>query len=178
MKISKCVKSQNCLWDYNYFEIFWLCIPISQNLVFWQLVPFDMFSHIFIFCYSYSIPCTMNINMLSQNIGKFQYFHGYGSSSGIIFTTLTMLAAIKIDTCKCLFGTIKEMSLTLFFCPSKYILVQNYKHYFFSLYHINFHFLLISNALYSYMQSCIITLFVNFYQCWKDLIHFSIKQHW
>ncbi len=31
-----------------YFEIFWLCSTlITQNEVFWQLVPFDMLSHIF-----------------------------------------------------------------------------------------------------------------------------------
>ncbi len=32
-----------------YFEIFWLCIPITQNPVFRQLVPFDMLSHKLIF---------------------------------------------------------------------------------------------------------------------------------
>ncbi len=33
------------LW---YFEILWLCTgPITQNQVFWQLVPFDMLSHRF-----------------------------------------------------------------------------------------------------------------------------------
>ena len=30
----------------TYFEIFWLWIPITQNPVFRQLVPFDMLSHI------------------------------------------------------------------------------------------------------------------------------------
>ncbi len=29
-----------------YFEIFWLCIPITENPVFRQLVSFDMLSHI------------------------------------------------------------------------------------------------------------------------------------
>ncbi len=46
---SKIWESQNQLWDY-YFEIFWLCIPKTQNPVFRQLVPFDMLSHILL-CY-------------------------------------------------------------------------------------------------------------------------------
>ncbi len=31
-----------------YLEIFWICIPIIQNVVFRQLVPFDMLSHIYL----------------------------------------------------------------------------------------------------------------------------------
>ena len=38
-------KSQNSTLGL-YFEIFYLCIPIPQNPVFWQLVHFDMLSHI------------------------------------------------------------------------------------------------------------------------------------
>ncbi len=31
-----------------YFEIFWFCIPITQNLIFRKLVPFDMLSHLLV----------------------------------------------------------------------------------------------------------------------------------
>ncbi len=42
------------------FDIFRLCIPITQNLIFRQLVPFDMLSHIYLlFIYT----CAKDVDM-------------------------------------------------------------------------------------------------------------------
>ncbi len=67
----------------QYFEIFWLCIPITQNPVCRQLVPFDMLSHISHVCsvgFSYNQACnTLSISVVSS-IASFTFNAKYSQT--------------------------------------------------------------------------------------------------
>ncbi len=58
-----------------YFEIFWLCIPITQNLVFRQLVPFNMLSHIYMVKHLISRMCDEISTKSNQFVDRSIHFN-------------------------------------------------------------------------------------------------------